>query len=199
MNILKKILLCTQGSLSSVMRVMRTVTFRERKWDHSCHLLGVVWQASALSTRLYLGKSQLLVGETLPYNGWELYLWQRAGCKLFLFPWLIVEVESITWWIFSGWSRKKKNISALLQCLSGLNRKKEKGKRGKVLHIPFLLNMNALHRCWQRSDPGKGEGKGICFQIISEKYQREKRIALKLKVYEKWTSGSIFCCCLWSI
>lgn len=40
MNILKKILLCTQDSLSSVMRVMRTVTFRERKWDHSCHLLG---------------------------------------------------------------------------------------------------------------------------------------------------------------
>lgn len=40
MNILKKILLCTQGSFSSVIRVMRTVTFRERKWDHSCCLLG---------------------------------------------------------------------------------------------------------------------------------------------------------------
>lgn len=70
------------------------------------------------------------------YNGWELDLWQRAGCKLFIFPWLIGEVEPSPDEYSMGEVGKKKRTS-LLSCnvLCGPNRNKSKGKRGKVGHI----------------------------------------------------------------
>lgn len=81
--------------------------------------------------------------------------------------------------------KKKKNISAFLQCPLCPKQKEIKKHRGKMGQIPFLLNTNVLHRYWERSDTGEGKSKGIRFQIISGHSLREKNITLKLKGYEK--------------
>ena len=64
--------------------------------------------------------------------------------------------------------KKKEHLCSPAKPSVAQTERNHKGKRGKAGNIPFLLNMNALHRCQGRCDLGKGKGKGISFQIISE-------------------------------
>jgi hypothetical protein len=82
--------------------------------------------------------------------------------------------------------KKKSLLPSSLSCstfLCGSNRRKSHRQERKIQTyslFPFFLRTNAVHRCWERADPGRQKERESAFKLFCTSSQRQKKITLKL-------------------